>query len=119
MNNRPCGNELLTIARRTLLNDLLPLLPASKTYDVLMVANAMAVAARELEPHVSEDAHAAREIAAFYNEIGVASTEPTEADLAARIRARLIPVEFEKRTTELLNSLTKAKLVLSNPKYLI
>ena len=43
MKNRPYGNELLEVARRTLLDELLPLLPAEKTYEALMVANAMAM----------------------------------------------------------------------------
>ncbi len=46
--DRPSGAELLAEARRTLLERLLPLLPAEHRYDGLMVANAMAIAAREL-----------------------------------------------------------------------
>jgi hypothetical protein len=44
---RPRAEELLNEARRHLLETLLPLLPADRRYDGLMVANAMAIAARE------------------------------------------------------------------------
>ena len=36
------------LARRHLLDDILPLLPREKTYETLMIANAIAIAAREL-----------------------------------------------------------------------
>lgn len=49
MNNLPDGADLLAIARETLLSELRPLLPASASYTVAMIANAMAVAAREAE----------------------------------------------------------------------
>jgi len=47
MADQPDGAALLAEARRTLLEVLLPLLPAERRYDGLMVANAMAIAARE------------------------------------------------------------------------
>ena len=47
MPDRPDGAALLEEARRTLLETLLPLLPQECRYDALMVANAMAIAARE------------------------------------------------------------------------
>jgi Domain of unknown function (DUF6285) len=47
MTERPEAADLLDEARRTLLEILLPLLPQERRYDALMVANAMAIAARE------------------------------------------------------------------------
>ncbi len=47
MNDRPDAAELLAIARSTLLDELLPRLPADLRYTALMIANAMAVASRE------------------------------------------------------------------------
>src|SRR3546814_15723700 len=67
MNNRPYGNELLDVARRTLLDEILPLLPPEKTYDALMVASAMSIASRELAPRVADDQAAQREIADCYS----------------------------------------------------
>jgi len=49
MNNVPDGADLLAIAREALLAELRPLLPARAGYTVAMIANAMAVAAREAE----------------------------------------------------------------------
>ena len=48
MRDRPDGTELLRQARATLLEDLLPGLPEDRRYEALMVASAMAIAAREL-----------------------------------------------------------------------
>ena len=49
IDDRPDGAELLAVARATLLEDLLPELSQSRRYQVLMIANAMAMARRELE----------------------------------------------------------------------
>src|SRR5690606_21329135 len=87
MNNRPYGNELLDVARRTLLDELLPLLPGEKAYEALMVANAMAIASRELAPHAADDRAARREIQRFLADIGQGdAVEPTEHALAAQVR---------------------------------
>lgn len=119
MNNRPYGNELLDVARRTLLDELLPLLPPEKTYEALMVANAMAIASRELAPHADEDKAASLEIQRFYIETGCdESTEPTEHELAALIRNRAIQESDYQRLQELLLALTRAKLQLCNPRHL-
>ena len=48
MPRNPDGATLLEVAREILLKDLLPLLPQDRRVDVLMIANAMGVAAREL-----------------------------------------------------------------------
>ena len=48
MARNPDGAELLAVAREVLLQELLPLLPAEKKLDTLMIANAMGVAAREI-----------------------------------------------------------------------
>jgi hypothetical protein len=49
MRDRPSGPELLWQARRVLLDELLDALPEGKRYDALMIAAAMATAAREGE----------------------------------------------------------------------
>ncbi|MDC0033263.1 DUF6285 domain-containing protein [Alphaproteobacteria bacterium] len=48
MRERPTGEELLMIARKLLREELVPLLPEERRYDALMVANAMAIAARQI-----------------------------------------------------------------------
>ena len=47
MSDIPDATELLAIARSTLLEKLLPSVPEDLRYDALMIANAMAIAARE------------------------------------------------------------------------
>ena len=47
MSDIPDVTELLAIARSTLLEKLLPSVPEDLRYDALMIANAMAIAARE------------------------------------------------------------------------
>lgn len=47
MRDKPSGPDLLWQARRVVLDELLPHLPDDKRYDALMVAAAMAMAARE------------------------------------------------------------------------
>ena len=47
MAERDDAADLLEEARRTLLEALLPLLPEDRRYDGLMIANAMAIAARQ------------------------------------------------------------------------
>ncbi len=49
MVNKPQSAELLSVARAVLREQLIGELPVSKKYPAVMVANAMAIAARELE----------------------------------------------------------------------
>ena len=49
MRERPHGADLLAIARETLRRDVLPLVPDEGRYTALMIANAMAIAARDAE----------------------------------------------------------------------
>lgn len=82
MNDRPDAAELLEIARRTLLDDVLPRLPQDLRYSTLMIANAMAIATRE---HAAGDNTAMAELARlqkFYR-------EPQHAPAASALRAAL------------------------------
>ena len=49
MQDRPKGAELLAIARRTLVEKLTDLLPEERRGDASRIAEAMAIAAREIE----------------------------------------------------------------------
>ncbi|HUH59198.1 MAG TPA: DUF6285 domain-containing protein [Candidimonas sp.] len=128
MDDRPDGSELLTVARRLLLDGLLPLLPAGKTYDVLMVANAMAIASRELRLLGRTRREADEQIERFFVSSGLghfpqhAETPDAaghkEALLAKQIRARSVPREHYRPLHQLLLSLTRAKLAITNPKHL-
>ena len=62
--DRPQCAELLAVARRTLLDELVPALPEDKRYQALMVANALAIAGRALEQPDREDPAALEVLAA-------------------------------------------------------
>jgi hypothetical protein len=49
MHNLPESRELLLAARKTLLDEIRPMLDESAKYTIAMIANAMAIAAREAE----------------------------------------------------------------------
>jgi hypothetical protein len=48
MRDQPTGDQLLDTARAILREELIPALPADKRHAALMIANAMAIAARQL-----------------------------------------------------------------------
>lgn len=48
MRDQPTGDQLLDTARAILREELIPALPADKRHTALMIANAMAIAARQL-----------------------------------------------------------------------
>lgn len=49
MREQPNAEALLAIARDVLKHDILPLLPSDQRYNLLMVANAMAIASRQCQ----------------------------------------------------------------------
>lgn len=117
MNNRPNGSELLAVARRTLLDELLPLLPPAKNYEALMIARAMAIAVRELEQQGGDPSD--DEIQQFYRLAGLDVIRgATEQDLAEQIRKKTISKSNHGALHQLLLSLTRTKLAITNPKYL-
>ena len=119
MINQPAGHDVLAIARRTLLDTLVPALPADKTYDALMIANAMAIAMRELQ-QVGRDPES-RLIHDFLHRSGLPEPAPgvdAEAHLAHLVRERALPEAAQADLQQLLLALTRNKLSLSNPKYL-
>jgi hypothetical protein len=119
MRDRPDGAELLHQARSVLLDELAGELPESRRYDVLMVASAMAIAARELEAGQGREA----ERAALEALLGPASERDLEAalgDLNRRLAAdiRAGRLDGDPRVHEVLGRDAAARLALSNPKLL-
>lgn len=55
MADRPDALALLSVARATLIDDVLPTVPEAARYQVRMIANAMAMAERELAAGVPQD----------------------------------------------------------------
>ena len=117
MRDRPHGAELLRQARSVLLDELLGALSESRRYDVLMVASAMAIAARELEA-----GEAGREVerTALEALLGPVSEDDIEGALsglnrrlAAEIRAGKL--DGDPRVHDILERDAAARLALSNP----
>ena len=94
MRVEPGGAELLRVARTELLEQLLPQLPVAQHYTARMVANAMAIAARELQ-----------------------SERPAQIDTAALARAiRAGRHDDDASTRADLERLTRDRLAVSNPR---
>jgi hypothetical protein len=120
MPDRPDGPALLEEARRTLLETLLPLLPPERRYDGLMVANAMAIAAREGGQGEAVLREAAAMLATLFPATPTAPLRDLEAALAREIRAGLCDAPGPRRTAirDYLRWSVAARLRLSNPKAL-
>lgn len=119
MINLPRGPELLDAARHSLQQEILPALPAECGYTARMIAKAMAIAARELEHGQDTQRDGARRIAAFLD-CGAQDMAGGNAEglLAEHIRNRAIAPGRNADLRALLLALTRAKLAISNPKYL-
>lgn len=116
MRDRPDAGRLLEQARRTLLQEVLDLLPANQRYSALMVANAMAIAARELEqgPTVAAEERAA--LAGFLGAEEGAEAARLERHLAEAIRAGRH--DAAEPLHALLSASTTRRLQIGNPKAL-
>jgi hypothetical protein len=126
MNDRPDATELLEIARRTLLDEILPRLPEELRYSARMVANAMAIAMRE---HAAGDAPAQAELARLRNLLAEQPQPLTGAALYAalagynrRLATEIRAGRFDSRDRAALlahlEKTTTDKLAVANPKAL-
>ena len=123
MPDQPGAAELLAIARKTLLEELLPTLPKGQRYTALMSANAMAIAKREIETGVDELNSELQLFAELYgyDSVRAAGSEPQQqlavlnARLAEDIRAHRLSNETTLRA--LLKQQVLARLKVSNPKF--
>ncbi len=113
MRDGPDGAVLLAIARATLLDEVLPNVPAGQVYAVRMIAGAMAIAARELA--AGEDAGAGR-VLSLYRQAGMAAPAgEVERAFAADIRAGRFDAH-EAALVALLEWQVDGRLALANPK---
>lgn len=126
MNDRPDAAELLDIARRTLLDEVLPHLPEELRYNALMIANAMAIASRE---HAAGDASGQAELTRLRELFGERAEPPSGAALAAalegynrRLAAGIRGGRYDdNERAALLDHLEKTttdKLAIANPRAL-
>jgi hypothetical protein len=110
LREEPLAPDLLAIARAVLLDDLLPALPADKAFAARMVANAMAIAAREATQDDWESVMLAR----------MAALAGDPRAFATAIRGgRFDPgTPGHKEAAALLDDLTRARCAVSAPKAL-
>ena len=126
MNNRPDGADLLRVARRLLREELAQSIPRELRYEVLMVANAMAIAEREAE---AEDKDLQEEFRMLEELYGAKTAEKAGSRLeekvsvlnrrlAKDIRAGILDGACAQGVRALLRAQIIARLRISNPKYL-
>lgn len=121
----PDASELLSIARETYTAQLLPALPENLRYTALMVANAMAIARREIEAGEEPARAELRRLRVLFSE---GSNEPdanerrgTVADYNRRLVQAIRAGRYDSDNAALLEHLrrtTEEKLAISNPKAL-
>src|SRR5688572_10778285 len=126
MTDHPSGSELLKIARDALTRELAAELPESKRYLALMVANAMAIAARELELGDGADRAELTSLRMLFEDAGPDTSEDVADRLEAlnrRLCAEIRAGKFSSGTvvTRLRDHLRRsaeARVAISNPKAL-
>jgi len=126
MSDIPDATELLAIARSTLLEKLLPGVPEDLRYDALMIANAMAIAARE---HTAGDAATQAEVVRLAALLKEQCEPRADAELMSariglkrRLAAQIRAGRFDDHDrTELLDHLAQTaadELAVANPRAL-
>jgi hypothetical protein len=94
MRHHPKAADLLETARAVLRETILPQLPPSARYEALMVANAMAIAARQVAAGERPAEEAGRRLAAIY---GLpAEPEPDAGGLERQLAADLRRGAFDE-----------------------
>lgn len=126
MNSRPNATELLAIVRETFTAEVLPVLPERLRYTGLMIANALAIARREVEtgegPLRAEYERLCTLLSEPPRELGSGMLAAAVADynrrLARDIRSGRLEEGGSKVLLKHLRRTTEAKLAVSNPKAL-
>ena len=126
MTDRPSGAELLKAAREALTRDLVSELPEGKRYLALMIANAMAIAARELELGDGADRAELTSLRMLFEDSGPDTSEDIADRLGAlnrRLCAEIRAGKFsggadEARLRDHLRRSAEARVAISNPKAL-
>lgn len=124
MREQPTGSQLLETARQVLREELIPSLPADKRHAALMIANAMAIAARQMK---NGDSAERCELAALEKLLGLPANQvETPAALSAALSdanrrlshaIRIGDADGRPLHAHLLQT-ARHKVSESNPKYL-
>lgn len=126
MRNSPDAAGLLRIARDTLLNELLDALPEERHYAMRMAANALAMAAREAESGEADLVKELRLLSELYGEDVVQTAGANLHERIAKMNKRfardirdgIFDGACAQGVQALLMDQVRARLQISNPKYL-
>ena len=126
MNNEPDGAELLRVAQKVLREHLLPGIAKQQRYEALMVANAMAIAAREFEVGDTGLREELRMLTELYGDTVVSQSGTSIKEkvsrlnkrLAKDIRAGVMDGACAQGVRALLKAQVIGRLRINNPKYL-
>ena len=108
--------DLLKVAQATLREAVLPHVAAAARYEAAMVANALAIAARELELGLKAREAERELLARFYGTPDAALAE-LRALCRADIRSGKPDPTREPELRRLLHEVVHARLAISNPAY--
>ena len=128
MRDKPTGAELLKLARRIMREQLLEHIPPEKKYQALMIANTMAIAARQIE---YGDEKEREDLARVTSILGEKSDPDNSAEVQAALEecyralskdireGRIVPgASRHDEVYELLYGQARQKVLESNPGYL-
>jgi hypothetical protein len=126
MRNNPDAAGLLQIARETLLDELLELIPEERRYAMRMAANALAIAARETQAGDADLVDELRLLSELYGEDVVQDAGANLHERIAKINKRfardirdgIFDGACEQGVHALLMEQVRARLRISNPNYL-
>lgn len=129
MRYQPTGDQLLDTARTLLRDELIPALPPEKRHVALMIANAMAIATRQLQ---AGEAPQQREVAELRRMLSAEAGDDTAEGVSAR--TQLAPLNrrlcerirvghadsgpFHDAVWQHLRAVVRQEVAESNPKYL-
>ena len=112
------GRELLRVARETLMGELAPAIAAERRYELLMIDNAMGIAARELEAGETPARRALQRLSAIYGEPPATPTDLHER-ASEDIRAGRFDSGSEReRMQQHLRKTALDAVRLSNPRFI-
>ena len=120
---QPDALELLDIAREALLGQVLPQLDGDARYQALMIANAMAMAIRELAPGAANREFEAQLLRDLYGHLQAPdgedaqrTSERLEERLARDLRSGEFDGDRQQLVRQLLRTRVEARLQVSNPR---
>lgn len=127
MNDRPDARDLLEIARHAFTAEVLPAVPEALRYTALMIANAIAIAQREIAAGDAPLRGEYQRLAGLLSGNAAApdgdalreAVEDYNRRLANEIRAGRFDGEERAAMLEHLRRTTEEKLAVSNPKALV